>query len=79
MWEYERKIAVWFILVPGVVLLLYSIFGTVDKNPEDRFEVISSYEGCDLVRYTDESQRWHYFLKCAPETYESHSETTKNI
>jgi hypothetical protein len=79
MWEYERKIAAWFIVIPGVVLLLYNIFGRVDTPSKDPFEVISSYKGCDVVKYTDESQRWYYFLKCAPETYETHTETTKNI
>ena len=79
MWEYENKIAAWFIGIPAVILLLYCIFGQVSKTPEDRFEVISSYKGCDVVRYTDDSQRWHYFLKCAAETYESQPETTNNI
>jgi len=75
MWYYEKKIAAWFIIVPGLVMVRYSIFGSFDETTKDPFKVVSSYKGCDVVRYTDNSQTWHYFLKCAPETYESQPET----
>ena len=78
MWNYEKKIAAWFIIVPAILSLTYAVVSPVNKTIEDRFEVVSSYKGCDVVKYTDESQRWHYFLKCAPETYEYRIETSKN-
>lgn len=62
----------WFIIVPGVVLLLYGIFGTTGGNtPEakvveqyQKFEVVDTYKNCSVVRYTDPTQRWQYFLHC---------------
>jgi hypothetical protein len=78
MWAHEKKIAAWFIFVAWCVFLVTGMLTSADKTSKESFEVISSYEGCDLVKYTDESQRWHYFLKCAPETYETHTETGKN-
>jgi len=75
MWDYEKKIAFWFIIIPGLVFVLYTIFKPIEEIKKDPFEVVSSYKGCDVVRYTDNSQAWHYFLKCAPETYDSQPET----
>jgi hypothetical protein len=66
MWDKERKIVAWFIIVPGIVLLLYGIFGQTERIEEQnrKFEVVDRYKGCDVVRYTDPSQRWNYFLYC---------------
>jgi len=79
MWEYEKKIAARLIFVAWCVFLVTGMLTSADKTSKESFEVMSSYKGCDVVRYTDESQRWHYFLKCAAETYESQPETTNNI
>ena len=45
--------------------LLASIFLTPDE-PKDtsKFEVIVQYEECHVIRYTDPTTRWQYFLKC---------------
>jgi hypothetical protein len=72
MWDKERKIVAWFIIVPGFVLLLYGIFGTADKADREavivekyqKFEVVDTYKNCSVVRYTDPSQRWNYLLHC---------------
>ena len=50
----------------AVTGLLASIFLTPDK-PKDtsRFEVLDQYQGCSVIRYTDPTSRWHYFLKCS--------------
>jgi len=49
----------------AVTGLLASIFLTPDK-PKDtsKFEVIAEYEECNVIRYTDPTTRWQYFLKC---------------
>jgi hypothetical protein len=54
------------IVVSGTILLLYGIFGQTEKTVEQnkKFEVVDRYEKCAVVRYTDPTQRWHYFLHC---------------
>jgi len=33
--------------------------------PDQKFEVVDTYKGCDVVRYTpDQSARYTYFLDC---------------
>lgn len=46
--------------------LLASIFLLSDK-PEGKsnFEVIDTYKNCNVIRYTDPTGRWHYFLRCS--------------
>jgi hypothetical protein len=34
--------------------------------PAPRFRTVDSYHGCDIVRYQDDTNRWHYFLDCTP-------------
>jgi len=38
----------------------------MQPTPEDKkFEVVDTYKGCDVVRYTpDNSARYDYFLDC---------------
>ncbi len=53
-------------LVMGLfVLLIWSLNRlTPEISLEERFKVVDQYQGCDVVRYTDDSNRWHYFLDC---------------
>jgi hypothetical protein len=33
--------------------------------PEQKFEIVDTYKGCDVVRYTsDQSAKYAYFLHC---------------
>ena len=63
--EFARG-ATFVIVIMGVVAMVIGIFGLFDteRTPEQKFEVVDSYQGCAVVRYTDETQRWHYFLDC---------------
>ena len=49
-------------------LALFFLFvltlGKPDDTPREKFKVVDQYQGCDVVRYTDDSNRWHYFLDC---------------
>ena len=38
----------------------------MQPTPEDKkFEVVDSYKGCDVVRYTPQNDaKYHYFLDC---------------
>jgi hypothetical protein len=51
----------------GFLLLFYGIFYTNKPHAENsvKFQVIDTYQGCDVIRYTDQTQRWHYFFKCS--------------
>lgn len=50
----------------AVTGLVASIFLAPDE-PKNKanFEVIDQYEECSVIRYTDPTNRWHYFLKCS--------------
>jgi hypothetical protein len=51
--------------VMSAFILLLVLVTSADPTPEKKFTVVDKYEGgCDVVRYTDETQRWHYFLDC---------------
>ena len=46
--------------------LIAAIFLSPDEPKNNtKFEVIDQYEGCSVIRYTDLTSRWHYFLKCS--------------
>jgi len=37
----------------------------LQPQPKSNFEVVDTYNGCDVVRYTpDQSARYTYFLDC---------------
>jgi hypothetical protein len=35
-----------------------------DTDPPEKFKVVDTYGTCAVVRYTDKSNNWHYFLDC---------------
>jgi len=47
----------------GFMVLTYVI---VDNNgePVEKFKVVDKYKNCNVVRYTDPSNQWHYLLHC---------------
>jgi hypothetical protein len=47
-----------------IVLLIAMIFSKPETTRE-KFKVVDSYKGCDVVQYTDSSQRYQYFLYCS--------------
>jgi hypothetical protein len=55
------------ILFFGFLLLFYGIFFTdkPEATNSAKFQVIDTYQGCEVIRYTDPTQRWYYFLKCS--------------
>jgi len=61
----RAQIIVWCILFSIVFVFgLYVVFKTEDTEQPPRFQVVDKYENCDVIRYTDSTQRWNYFLKC---------------
>ena len=62
--EFYRGFAVGFGII-GVFILFTVIITPHDPTPEKKFEVVDRYDGqCDVVRYTDSSNRWNYLLDC---------------
>ena len=49
----------------GVFVLFIAMITPNDPTPAKKFEVVDTYKGCDVVRYTDPSTRWNYFLDCS--------------
>lgn len=46
--------------------LLAAIFLSSDEaKDKSKFEVIDTYKNCNVIRYTDPTSRWHYFLRCS--------------
>jgi hypothetical protein len=58
------KGATFVIVVMGVFGLFIGILGTPDVDPKEKFVVVDKYKDCDVVRYTDRSNGWNYFLHC---------------
>jgi len=54
------------VLVLGVfVMLIWSLNALVpETKSEEKYVVVDHYGTCAVVRYTDDSNRWHYFLDC---------------
>ncbi len=50
----------------GLFILLVWVLSVTDPgdNSKERFKVVDSYGPCDVVRYTDPSNRYNYFLHC---------------
>ena len=53
------------LLFAAMLLLAYFLGPPGEQeNNKDKFQVIDRYEDCDVIRYTDPTNRWHYLLKC---------------
>ena len=50
------------IVVTGLLLLCFATFK--DVEPVEKFKVIDKYKNCNVIRYTDPTNRWHYLLHC---------------
>lgn len=61
--EFVRAASVTVVIVGGFFLTGLIIMRPEGKTPE-KFEVVDHYGTCAVVRYTDDTQRWHYFLDC---------------
>lgn len=53
------------VLVGAALLVLAALFFSGEPQSVKKFEVVDTYRTCDVVRYTDRSNTWHYFLDCS--------------
>ena len=61
--EFARGVTFCIAVVAGLMLFV-GIFGTADEKPQEKYKVVDHYGTCAVVRYTDKTNRWHYFLDC---------------
>jgi len=52
------------IIVAAIVTLFFYLLLNTTQQESPKFQVVDKYENCDVIRYTDTTQRWNYFLKC---------------
>lgn len=71
MYDSNREAAIEFVRGAGFVILTLGAFmvllvflGNGSNKAQTEFEVVDKYDGCDVVRYTDRSNNWHYLLDC---------------
>jgi hypothetical protein len=50
------------IFIAALLLLGFATFK--DVEPVEKFKVVDRYQGCEVIRYTDPTNRWNYLLKC---------------
>jgi len=66
--DYYRAVLLGVIVGMGVLSLFMVINPGEDVKPsppDQKFEVVDTYKGCEVVRYTpDNSARYTYFLDC---------------
>ena len=57
-----------FIFVIGISSVMFGLnvgMSNIESKPQTRFEVIDTYQGCDVVQYLPEySGRYYFFLHC---------------
>ena len=51
------------VAILGFIILTYAIIEN-NGEPIEKFKVVDRYKNCDVVRYTDPSNQWHYLLHC---------------
>ncbi len=51
-------------VVLGVFFAFILTLGDKEGNPPEKYKVVDHYGTCAVVRYTDDTNRWHYFLDC---------------
>jgi hypothetical protein len=58
------KGATFVLTVFAVFGLILAVFSNSEEEPREKYKVVDHYGTCAVVRYTDDSNRWHYFLDC---------------
>ena len=67
--DYYRAVLLGVVIGVGFLSLLYVFLGSEENvkpvEPKGSFEVVDTYKGCDVVRYTVPIEaKYHYFLDC---------------
>ena len=67
--DYYRAVLLCVVVGMGFLSMLYVFMGPVENaealDTKGSFEVVDTYKGCDVVRYTVPIEaKYHYFLDC---------------
>jgi hypothetical protein len=69
--NYIRTVMFGAIIGMSSLASVYFLFEVILKpatpgvsSPNNNFEIVDSYKGCDVVRYDDKSATYKYFLHC---------------
>ena len=55
---------IWGIVFAGFLLVIMQMIFSDPTESEEKFKVVDRYENCNIIRYTDASNRYQYFLQC---------------
>jgi len=55
---------IWGIVLAGFSLVIMQMIFSDSTKSEEKFKVVDRYENCNIIRYTDASNRYQYFLQC---------------
>ncbi len=61
--EFVRGMAFVF-LVLIVLLAIVLALGKPGNKSGEKITIVDHYGNCAIIRYTDDTDRWHYFLDC---------------
>lgn len=66
--EAFQEFAKGFTFCIGIIalfILFIALLARSNADSENKFVVVDKYKECDVVRYTDRSGNWNYFLDCS--------------
>jgi len=62
----DRMVLGILVLAAGTLATAFIVDLTRPASSTKKFEIVDSYNGCDVIRYTTPSNDWEYFLDCSP-------------
>ena len=48
----------------SAIMLVVAIAVDNNRSPQPKFKIVDNYQNCDVVRYTNEYNEYHYLLHC---------------
>jgi len=63
MKEFKEGVVAFFVALIIILGLFFLVTGSWGST-EPEYKIVDQYKQCDVVRYTDPSQRYRYFLHC---------------
>lgn len=59
----DPQLLIALIIVAFLVLLAFAM--DIEEDNAGKTEIVGRYKNCDIVRWTDPSMRYQYFLHCS--------------
>lgn len=61
----DRMVLGLLVLSAGTLITAFIVDLTRPVDLSKKFEIVDTYNGCDVIRYTTPSNDWQYFLDCS--------------